>query len=451
MTQTGADAHEGEQIQEKRHNIWKKNAPYLYDVIMTKELAWPTLTLEWFPEKGYDADTECHVHQLLLGTNTSGQELNYLMNTHVLLPSHPTLLDMKRYDQDTKEVGEYARTNAKIVMKSEVDGDGKKEGDKVEMKLVHENEVNTARYCPQHAKLIATKPGQSSDVLLFDVDTHPFNPTHLERERGCKPNFRLKNHRQSGEGFALAWSHMTAGLIASSGSDGIIDLWDTTAKSTDCCILYPTVSLRGHEALIEDVAFHYHDPNLLASASDDKTTALWDLRKTEGCILQLKGHTDEVNCLSFTHFNDIVLATGSSDKSVAIWDLRRASEPVHRLCFHTDAVYKARFAPFNQTILATGGLDGKVLLWDLAKAGAAAAQTTAAKAPPADLLFIHTGHQSPITDLSWNLSNGAEWVIASASDNNLLHIWRMRDRLYRQWTGAEGPVSEGLQDETMQA
>ena len=51
--------------------------------------AWPTLTLEWFPEKGYDADTECHVHQLLLGTNTSGQELNYLMNTHVLLPSHP--------------------------------------------------------------------------------------------------------------------------------------------------------------------------------------------------------------------------------------------------------------------------------------------------------------------------------------------------------------------------
>ena len=85
------------------------------------------------------------------------------------------------------------------------------------------------------------------------------------------------------------------------------------------------------------------------------------------------------------------------------------------------------------------------------QAGAAAAQTTAAKAPPADLLFIHTGHQSPITDLSWNLSNGAEWVIASASDNNLLHIWRMRDRLYRQWTGAEGPVSEGLQDETMQA
>ena len=60
----------------------------------------------------------------------------------------------------------------------------------------------------------------------------------------------FQNHRQSGEGFALAWSHMTAGLIASSGSDGIIDLWDTTAKSTDCCILYPTVSLRGHEGML---------------------------------------------------------------------------------------------------------------------------------------------------------------------------------------------------------
>lgn len=29
----------------------KKNAPYLYDVIITHALDWPSLTCQWFPDK----------------------------------------------------------------------------------------------------------------------------------------------------------------------------------------------------------------------------------------------------------------------------------------------------------------------------------------------------------------------------------------------------------------
>ena len=29
----------------------KKNAPYLYDVVITHALTWPTLTCQWFPDK----------------------------------------------------------------------------------------------------------------------------------------------------------------------------------------------------------------------------------------------------------------------------------------------------------------------------------------------------------------------------------------------------------------
>jgi histone-binding protein RBBP4 len=33
----------------------KKNAPYLYDVVITHALDWPTLTCQWFPDKeSYD-------------------------------------------------------------------------------------------------------------------------------------------------------------------------------------------------------------------------------------------------------------------------------------------------------------------------------------------------------------------------------------------------------------
>lgn len=29
----------------------KKNAPYLYDVVITHALDWPSLTCQWFPDK----------------------------------------------------------------------------------------------------------------------------------------------------------------------------------------------------------------------------------------------------------------------------------------------------------------------------------------------------------------------------------------------------------------
>lgn len=29
----------------------KKNSPYLYDVVMTSALPWPSLTCQWFPDK----------------------------------------------------------------------------------------------------------------------------------------------------------------------------------------------------------------------------------------------------------------------------------------------------------------------------------------------------------------------------------------------------------------
>jgi len=29
----------------------KKNAPYLYDIVITHALDWPSLTCQWFPDK----------------------------------------------------------------------------------------------------------------------------------------------------------------------------------------------------------------------------------------------------------------------------------------------------------------------------------------------------------------------------------------------------------------
>jgi hypothetical protein len=31
--------------------IWKKNSPFLYDLVMTHALEWPSLTVQWLPDE----------------------------------------------------------------------------------------------------------------------------------------------------------------------------------------------------------------------------------------------------------------------------------------------------------------------------------------------------------------------------------------------------------------
>ena len=33
------------------YKTWKKNAPFLYDLILSTALDWPTLTTQWLPDK----------------------------------------------------------------------------------------------------------------------------------------------------------------------------------------------------------------------------------------------------------------------------------------------------------------------------------------------------------------------------------------------------------------
>lgn len=33
----------------EEYKVWKKNAPFLYDVVLTHPLEWPSLTVQWLP------------------------------------------------------------------------------------------------------------------------------------------------------------------------------------------------------------------------------------------------------------------------------------------------------------------------------------------------------------------------------------------------------------------
>ena len=78
-----------------------------------------------------------------------------------------------------------------------------------------------------------------------------------------------------------------------------------------------------------------------------------------------------------------------------------------------------QWSPHNETILASSGTDRRLHVWDLAKIGEEQNAEDAEDGPP-ELLFIHGGHTSKISDFSWNPTDA--WVICSVSEDNIMQV-----------------------------
>ncbi|MCQ2815703.1 MAG: hypothetical protein MJ252_00405 [archaeon] len=40
---------EDDEVEIDDYKIWKKNAAYLYDILITQNMDWPSLTVSWLP------------------------------------------------------------------------------------------------------------------------------------------------------------------------------------------------------------------------------------------------------------------------------------------------------------------------------------------------------------------------------------------------------------------
>lgn len=391
----------------EEYKIWKKNTPFLYDLVMTHALEWPSLTVQWLPEVHKPVDREVSIHKMLLGTHTSGAEANHLIIAEVALPLPETEIDARKYDDEKGEVGGFGGSLSKIDIK---------------IKITHEGEVNRARAMPQNSFIVATK-SPSSTVFVFDYSKHPSMPIDGQ----CRPQHRCTGHTK--EGYGLSWNTHIEGQLLSGSDDSQICLWDIREAGPE---IVASQIRTGHTSNVEDVDWHKHHAHIFGSVGDDSQMLIWDSRDSaydRASHRVERAHEGDVNCISFNPFNEFLIATGGSDDAVLLWDMRNLGQNMHKFDGHRGGVYQVSWCPFNDTILGSCSADRRLHLWDLSRIGDEQDPEDVDDGPP-ELLFVHGGHTAKISDFSWNAND--QLVIASVSEDNILQVWQMAESIYRE-------------------
>ncbi|XP_039135461.1 histone-binding protein MSI1 homolog [Dioscorea cayenensis subsp. rotundata] len=382
---------------EDEYRVWKKNTPFLYDLVISHALEWPSLTVQWLPAPSSSSSSQAPIHGLLLGTHTSDDAPNFLMLSSVRFPLRSAPATADSAPIPSIEIYQSVR---------------------------HDGEVNRARFMPQKPDIVATKTC-GSDVHVFDCGRRRLgSPSDGE---DCAPDVLLRGH--STEGYGISWNPMKEGRLLSGSYDSKICLWDvgeiSRVKSLDAYQVF-----EAHSAAVEDVAWHSRNENLFGSVGDDHMLMIWDLRSSspEKPQHSVTAHQDEVNSLSFSPFNEWILATASADSNINLFDLRKLTTGLHTFSSHTAAAFQVEWSPNHETILASCAEDKRLMVWDLSRIGDEQTEEDAEDGPP-ELLFAHGGHTAKISEFSWHPSE--PWVIASVAEDNILQVWKMAESIYR--------------------
>jgi histone-binding protein RBBP4 len=408
-----------ERLINEEYKIWKKNTPFLYDLCVTKALEWPSLTCQWLPFKREKTDNDYSIEKLVLGTHTSDGEQNHLMIAEARIPNDNAQIDATKYAEagGTGEAGGYgAGPHGKI---------------EIVQRINHEGEVNRARYMPQNPFIIATKTIQA-DLFIFDTSRHQLKPP---ADGKCSPQLRLRGHKK--EGYGLSWSVRDQGKLISGAEDKLICSWDIQDPAVkNGGYLDPNGVYEGHTDLVEDVAWHCHHSHIFGSVGDDRKMLIWDTRHKDRKrpLYNIDAHKSEINCIAFNPYSEFVLATGSTDKTVALWDMRNLTVKLHSFENHAEEILQIAWSPFNEAILASASSDRRINVWNLGKIGEEQDPEDAEDGPP-ELLFIHGGHTSKVSDFSWNPNE--PWVIASVAEDNILQVWAMAEHIYEEEDNGE--------------
>ncbi|XP_068036089.1 histone-binding protein RBBP7 isoform X3 [Anomalospiza imberbis] len=280
-----------ERVISEEYKIWKKNTPFLYDLVMTHALEWPSLTVQWLPDVSRPEGKDYALHWLILGTHTSDEQ-NHLVVAGVRIPSNDQFDALKSDSEKGDPSGE---CNPDLRLRGhQKEGYGLSWNSNLSGHLLSASDDHT--------------------VCLWDVNAGPKEGKIVD----AKAIFT--GHSAVVED--VAWHLLHESLFGSVADDQKLMIWDTRSNTTS----KPSHSVDAHTAEVNCLSFNPYSEFILATGSADKTVALWDLRNLKLKLHSFESHKDEIFQVYWSPHNETILASSGTDRRLNVWDLSKIGE-----------------------------------------------------------------------------------------------------------------------------
>ena len=262
----------------------------------------------------------------------------------------------------------------------------------------HQGGVNRIRNLPQRPGVVATM-ADTCHVHIYDFSqtlSSMMNNT-VRSAAPSKPLFSFAGHRE--EGFALDWSLVTSGRLATGDCAGKIHLWNPQEGNW----AVDNAAYSGHHSSVEDLQWSPSEATVFASASSDKTVRVWDIRDKSKAQISFDAHFEDVNVISWNRNVGFLLASGSDDGSFKVWDLRsirsKTATPLAHFTFHKGPITSIEWAPHDESMLGVSSADNQLSIWDLSveaddETNGRSTQDPSFEDYPPQLLFQHLGQMN---------------------------------------------------------
>lgn len=371
---------------ETRYATWKKNAPYFYDYVQTHSLVWPSISVQFLPDIETQAgDPTVTLQRLVVGTFTSGIGTDSI--SIYQLPQYKNLnqqlnVDSLKYNPDKREfeVGVPSKPLALL------------------QKINHVGDVNKLRYMPQNPDVIASA-NNMGDLVVYDRTKHSNTIATLT------PQLRLA-HNSHVDIFAVDWNRQREACIVAADTDGAVLIFDikNSYKAKADSTLAP-ISTFTNPSGINDVEWVPSHDSLFYFSDDSGVFQLFDTRSNTP-TLRHQPSSAAINSLSVNPATQTCIATGNDQGVVSVWDIRALGSSI-TINAHTESVLQLKWHPRFPSVLGSCSTDRLAKIIDVHQ-----------EKP----IFSHEGHMLGVNDFDWSLHD--EWLVASVSDDNSLHVWR---------------------------
>ncbi|MQM12658.1 hypothetical protein Taro_045576 [Colocasia esculenta] len=299
-------------------------------------------------------------------------------------------------------------------------------------KVAHQGCVNRIRSMSQKPNICASWAEEGYvQVWDFSLVLNTLAESETEVNKGANaihnhsPIMKFKGHKT--EGFAIDWSPVFPGRLASGDCNNCIYIWEPSSTTWNV----DTNPFIGHTASVEDLQWSPTEADVFASCSVDRKIAIWDTRIGKSPAIAVEAHASDINVISWNRLASCMIASGSDDGTFSVRDLRliKGDAVVAHFEYHKHPITSIEWSPHESSTLAVCSSDNQLTIWDLSlerdeedEAEFKANMKDQVNAPenlPPQLLFVHQG-QKDLKELHWHQQIPGLLVSTAADGFNVL-------------------------------